>query len=121
MPSALQRIFPNANYTQSADWANFPAPYGSVTFLEPADPLYVTLGAEFNKRILALFGDPTGQQIPIFNSDQYNEMEPNNSTAEYLAASNNATYAAMLAADPRSLYMMQGCVVASTALVVFHA
>lgn len=41
----------------------FPAPYGSDTFLEPTDPLYVTLGAAFNQAVLAAFGDPSAEEV----------------------------------------------------------
>jgi len=108
VPAGLQRVFPNASYTHSSDWCGFNATYGSVALLEPSDPVYVTVGTAINKAILAAFGDPTGQEIPHFNADTFNEMEPNNSSLDYLAACNANMYASMTAADPRAVYVMQG-------------
>jgi hypothetical protein len=72
------------------------------------DPAYVTVGAAINKAILAAFGDPSGVEIPHLNADVFNEMEPTNSTLEYLALCNSNMYASMTAADPRAVYVMQG-------------
>lgn len=58
--------------------------------------------------MLAAFGDPAGEETPVFNSDQFNEMEPNNGSLAYVSAANSANYAAMAEADPRAIYLMQG-------------
>jgi hypothetical protein len=44
------------------------------TFLQPNDPLFVTLGARYHKLVLSVYGDPTGAEAPFFNADQWNEM-----------------------------------------------
>lgn len=108
VPSALPLHYPNATYTNSPDWCGFPPQYGSDLLLEATDPLFMTIGTAFHKMMLEDFGDPTGLETPVFNADTFNEMQPNSADPVYLKASNAATYGAMVAADPRSLYMMQG-------------
>jgi hypothetical protein len=107
VPAALETHFPNSNFTHSSDWCGFEPQYGSDTLLEATDALFQTLGAAMNKATLEDYGDPTGQETPIFNADMYNEMEPNSSNLTYLADCNSAVYSAMTAANPASVYMMQ--------------
>ena len=108
VPAGMKRVFPNASFTSSSDWCGFNATFGSVALLEPTDPVYVTVGSAINKAILAAFGDPTGLEVPHFNADTFNEMEPNNSSLDYLRECNANMYAAMTAANPRAVYVMQG-------------
>jgi alpha-N-acetylglucosaminidase len=108
VPAGLQRVFPNAAYTKSPDWCGFNATYGSVTLLEPTDPVFLTVGAAINKAVLAAFGDPSGDEVPVLNADTFNEMLPSNGSAAFLTAANANLYAAMTAADNRTIYMMQG-------------
>ena len=108
VPKGMERVFPSAQFTHSDDWCGFNSTFGSVTLLEPTDPTYVTVGAAINKAILAAFGDPSGKEIPHFNADTFNEMEPNNSSLSYLQLCNSNMYASMTAADPRAVYVMQG-------------
>ena len=80
VPGALQRVLPHASFPHSRDWCGFNSTFGSVALLEPTDPAFVMVGSAINKAILAAFGDPTGLEIPHFNSDSFNEMSPNNSS-----------------------------------------
>jgi len=107
VPRAMRQHFPAAQFTNSPDWCGFPPQYGSDTLLEVTDPLYTQIGATFHRMMLEDWGDPTKQESPVFNSDMFNEMDPSNSSSAYLKEANAATYAAMVAADPRSLYRMQ--------------
>ncbi len=44
----------------------------------------------------------------VYNCDVFNEMTPRSSDPAYLAGTSRAVYRAMLAADPRAVWMMQG-------------
>jgi alpha-N-acetylglucosaminidase len=108
VPAGMERVFPNAEFTHSSDWCGFNATFGAVTLLQPSDPTFVVVGTAINKAILAAFGDPSGEEIPHFNADTFNEMKPGNSSLPYLAAANANLYKAITAADPRGVYVMQG-------------
>ena len=69
VPSALQRVLPDASFTHSSDWCGFNSTFGSVALLEPTDPSFVTVGSAINKAVLAAFGDPSGAEVPYFNAD----------------------------------------------------
>lgn len=129
VPAALAVHYPDHNFTTSSPWCNFPPQFTGDVLLEPTDPLYVQLGAAFHALILEDYGDPTGLEHPVFNADmcvlsmqqrlgvptalsclphcRYNEMTPNSGDLAYLKACNEATYAAMIAANPNALYLMQ--------------
>ncbi len=89
--------------TRSPDWCGFPDPYGSVYLLEPTDPHFQTLGAQYLQVQNALYGSDH-----IYNCDTYNELTPRSNDPIYLAASSRAVYAAMAAADPQAVWLMQG-------------
>ena len=107
VPPSIIDVFPKANVTYSADWAGFPAPYSPTVLLEPTDPLFLSLGTNFYNLILSMYGDPTKQETPIFNTDTFNEMSPNSGDLTYLKECNAAIYASMTAANPNALYMIQ--------------
>lgn len=102
VPDALQRIYPNASFTRTSDWAGFDNQYSGVLFLEPSDPLFVPLATKFYQTLIAQFG-----ASGFYNTDQYNEMtaptDPN-----VLKQANAAVWTAMSAADPTAVYVLQG-------------
>ena len=69
VPAGITRIFPNASVTHSPDWCGFNSTYGSVLLLEPTDPAFITVGTAVNKAVLAAFGDPSGDEVPVLNAD----------------------------------------------------
>ena len=107
VPNALAALYPAHNFTSQSGWGNFNATYSDVTLLEPTDPLFQQLGADFHAMLLAEYGDPTGEEVPFFNADTFNEMDPSSPDAAYLKACNAAIYQAMVAVDPRAVYVMQ--------------
>jgi hypothetical protein len=107
VPRALQWHYPNASFTNSSDWCSFPPQYGSDSLLEPTDPLFASISSSYHKMALEDFGDPTGQETPVFNSDMFNEMDPNSDDLTYLKDANAAVYQGMVAADNRSVLLQQ--------------
>lgn len=69
VPAAMRRVFPNATYDTSSCWCGLNATYACTTLLDPTDPLFATVGAAYNKAVLAAFGDPSGAEAPILNAD----------------------------------------------------
>ena len=107
VPNALQRRYPAANYTRSADWNGFNASFSDDLLLQPTDPLFSTLGMAFYENLVAEFGaDPAGRMF--FNADTYNEMDPASADPAYLRATNAAIYDAMASVVPNATFVMQG-------------
>ncbi|EGD83338.1 lysosomal alpha-N-acetyl glucosaminidase [Salpingoeca rosetta] len=103
VPTAIKRIFPHANLTQTAGWANFNSTYSDVSLLQPTDPLFLQLGTKFYKMLIKAFGTDH-----VFQMDTYNEMQPSFTNMTLLAESNRVVYQAMANADPEAVYLMQG-------------
>jgi len=96
IPGAIQRLYPQANITRSADWNKFPSPcvglcgvgvlwpwlvrvspnsighrYGSDYLLEPNDPLFQKIADKFMEVQAKEFGTSEW-----YNCDMFNEMNP---------------------------------------------
>jgi alpha-N-acetylglucosaminidase len=70
---------------------------------EPTDPLFVEVGAKFYEVLINTFGTDH-----VYNSDVYNEMNPQTNDSAFLAQSNFAVFSAMTATDPDAVFLMQG-------------
>ncbi len=103
VPEGLKRIYPNANYTQSAQWGGFGSRYSEDYLLEPTDPLFVQLGKKFYDFLISQYGTDH-----IYNADTYNEMEPSSTDLDFLRRSNAAIFNAMKSSDPNATFLMQG-------------
>ena len=106
VPDALRRIAPSANISQSSDWGGVGCNESCVALLEPSDPLFSTLGAALNKRVLELYGG--NATAPMFNADTFNEETPSSGDDAYLTSWNQQIYGAMLAAHNSSVFVIQG-------------
>lgn len=67
VPNALTKVYPSANFTYQSGWGNFNSTYSDVVLLEPTDPLFASLGADFHKLVLEEYGDEG--EAPFFNAD----------------------------------------------------
>ncbi len=47
VPEALAAKYPNASIARSANWCSFPADFCCVHLLDPLDPLFQQIGAQF--------------------------------------------------------------------------
>ena len=103
VPPVFATKFPRANLTHSADWNRFPDPYGSVSLLEPTDPLFKQIGQAWIEEQTKLYGTDH-----IYQTDTYNEMNPRSTDLTYLASSSKAVIDAMEAADKDAVWLMQG-------------
>ncbi|CAE7534237.1 NAGLU [Symbiodinium natans] len=103
VPPAFATKFPKANLTHSADWNRFPDPYGSVSLLEPTDPLFKQIGQAWVEEQTRLYGTDH-----VYQTDTYNEMNPRSTDLSYLASSSKAVIDAMQAGDKDAVWLMQG-------------
>ena len=105
VPDALRRVHPAANITTSSDWGGVGCNYSCDALLEPTDPLFSSLGAALNARVLQLYGG--GVRAPMFNADTFNEESPESMALDYLAQWNSAVYGAMRSVSAAAIYVMQ--------------
>ena len=102
VPEGLVRLHPNSSYSKT-NWMRFPEKYCGTYLLSPLDPLFQQIGAMFIREQTKEFGSNH-----FYNCDTFNEMDPSNSSVEYLASVSRAVYGAMASADPQSVWVMQG-------------
>ena len=104
VPSALSTLYPNASIVVGGQWEGFPSAYTNDSFLEPFDPLFLTLQKSFIDKQTAAYGSVSH----IYTLDQYNENNPYSNNASYLQTIASSTFASLRAADPEAIWMMQG-------------
>lgn len=105
VPRAMADVYPNASIVNGSQWDGFPSTLTDVSFLEPFDPLFTTLQKSFISKQQAAYGS---NLTHIYTLDQYNENDPYSGDTGYLANISSNTFAALRAADPEAVWMMQG-------------
>lgn len=99
VPVALKEKFPQAKFRRLPKWCGFPG----TTFVDPQDPLFVEVGKVFVEEQTRQFGTDH-----YYSSDTFIEMSPPSNDPAFLADMGRAVYAAMKAADPQAVWIMQG-------------
>jgi alpha-N-acetylglucosaminidase len=99
VPAAVTNVFPQAKLQRLPKWCNFPATW----FVDPQDPLFVTLGKRFVQEQTRLFGTDH-----FYAADTFIEMPPPRNDPPFLAAMGRSVYEAMRAADPDAVWVLQG-------------
>lgn len=104
VPPAFSRLFPDARIVnQTGHWGNFDPPYCCTSFLEPQDPLFVTMGSLFLQEYIKEFGTDH-----VYNTDLFNEMPSPSSDPEYLTSCGKAVFSSLTMVDPQAIWLMQG-------------
>lgn len=99
VPAALTNRFPEAKLQRLPSWAGF-AP---TWFVDPQDPLFVRVGRQFVEAQTRLFGSDH-----LYAADTFIEMQPPSSEPAFLDGMAKAVFAAMQAADPQAVWVLQG-------------
>ena len=71
VPAAIQRVLPNITLFHLPPWAGFSPEYSSNTNIAPSDPLFVSLGIEYTRRTVEMYGTDH-----LYAADLWNEMDP---------------------------------------------
>lgn len=111
VPRAISRVYPGINVTNGSTWNDFPLEYTNDTFLDPFDPRFAQLQATFIAKQKAYYGDVTS----FYTLDQFNENDPASGDLGYLANVSLNTWKSLKAADPKSIWVMQGWLFTSSA------
>ncbi|RDA94032.1 hypothetical protein CP533_5286, partial [Ophiocordyceps camponoti-saundersi (nom. inval.)] len=107
VPDALLRVRPNStNSVTRVSWTDVPEAVGGILFLSPLDPVYAELQQQFVRFQMEAYGNVSN----IYALDQFNELKPpvSGHTEETLRAISRATDAALSAANPAAVWLMQG-------------
>lgn len=104
VPRAIDRVYPDANFVNGSAWEAFPSGYTNVTFLEPTDSHFTDLQISFIAKQVEAYGNVTH----IYTLDQFNENDPASGDLDYLQNVTRGTWQSLKAADPNSIWMMQG-------------
>jgi alpha-N-acetylglucosaminidase len=102
VPNTFTKHFPNANVTETSDWAGFPKDCRTY-MLEVTDPQFNQIA----KRFIEIQTETYGTSH-IYNGDVYNEMVPYTNDTEYLKRSSKGTFEGLREADPEAIWLMQG-------------
>jgi alpha-N-acetylglucosaminidase len=109
----ITKLYPNASYSRAPSWNGFNATVSENFLLDPNDPLFVQLGANFTRTMIETYGlNPSDITSEIhLNADTFNEVDPTSTDPAYLQACNAAVYSAMAQGVPtgvKAVYVMQG-------------
>ncbi|XP_058464610.1 alpha-N-acetylglucosaminidase isoform X1 [Malaya genurostris] len=103
LPVQFKYLFPNAHLSPVEVWNKFPQQYASPLFLDPVDPLFQEIGSKFLKKTITFYGTDH-----IYFSDPFNEIQPQSSSAKYLAEAAGGIYRTMVEVDPTTVWLVQG-------------
>jgi len=107
VPGEMQQIFPSANITQlSTPWCDLPSEYCCPYVLSSTDPLFEQIGSTFLTLQRQLYGQVV-QDVHTYNTDTFNENQPDSSDPIYLASSSAAVFSSMRKGDPQATWLMQ--------------
>jgi alpha-N-acetylglucosaminidase len=98
VPPAFKAKFPDAKL-QQVQWAVFP----KVDILDPADPMFVTIGERFINEQKKTFGTDH-----LYSADPFIEVMPPSSDSVFIDSMIQTIYNSMAKADPEAVWVMQG-------------
>lgn len=87
LPTAFRKLYPKINFTAVEQWNHFPSKYCCPLFLDPLNPLFKEIGEKFLRKITAKYGSNH-----IYFSDPFNEVQPKQAEAKYLAQVSGKKY-----------------------------
>lgn len=98
VPPAFKDKFPEAKL-KTTHWLDIAETY----ILDPEDPLFLQIGTAFLQECIRTYGTNH-----FYSSDTFNENEPPQSDSAYLDGISRQVFSAMLQADPKAVWVMQG-------------
>jgi alpha-N-acetylglucosaminidase len=99
VPSAFKNKFPNARL-KATNWKNG---FEDTYILDSEDSLFPVIGKKFLQVQTDLYGTDH-----LYSADTFNENEPPSDDSVFLGKLSRRVYKSMEAADPKSVWVMQG-------------
>lgn len=112
VPRKLPEKYPNSSFVNASNWNEMDR-FSKVTTVLPTEPLFTTLSQQFIQLQRAMYKDEgidldIGAAHNYYLLDLYNEMQPSCTDPACLQAISAGVMKAMQAADPKSVWTMQG-------------
>ncbi|TQV96126.1 alpha-N-acetylglucosaminidase [Cordyceps javanica] len=106
VPDAFPRVRPGADLVRAPAWGGLPEDSNNThaLFLSPLDDAYAELQKLFVEAQIEEYGNVTN----MYAMDQFNEINPVSGEPAYLADISKSSYAALTAANPAAVWIMQG-------------
>ena len=101
VPKAIQEKYHDAKITSLGSYGTGEA-YDAF-FLDPMDPLFIDIQQKFLKAQTKYFGTDH-----MYGADPFNEMDPPDTTPEYLASVSKTIYDGMYSVDPEATWVQMG-------------
>ena len=102
VPAVARTLWPNAKFTQSQPWNNFPENETDVWYLDPTDPAFTEIGKKFTQKLIDVFGTDH-----FYSCDTFNEVDPEQTDENYLKASSAAVHTSISSVDPQGVWVLQ--------------
>ena len=99
VPVSFRNHFPAARLKKT-NWDNG---FADTYILDPEDPLFASIAKKYLETQTHFFGTDH-----LYSADTFNENEPPSDDTSYLAGLSRKIYEGMQAADPASVWVMQG-------------
>ncbi|KAF9541519.1 hypothetical protein EC957_003017 [Mortierella hygrophila] len=112
VPRKLPEKYPDSKFVFASDW-NEMGMFSRVTTILPTEPLFTTLSQQFIQLQRSMYKDKgidldSGALQNYYLLDLYNEMQPSCTDPACIQAITAGVMKAMKAADPKSVWTMQG-------------
>ena len=99
VPSALERVAPEAKLTRVMQWGGFPDEY-RCTYLSPTDSLFAVIQKEYLTEQTRLYGTDH-----IYGIDPFNEVDPPTWNPDSLGAISRGIFESVTAVDPEATWL----------------
>ncbi|KAF9297511.1 hypothetical protein BGZ88_009772 [Linnemannia elongata] len=112
VPRKLPEKYPDSKFVFASDWGEM-GKFSQVTTILPIEPLFTTLSQQFIQLQRSMYKNEgidldNGAPQNYYLLDLYNEMQPSCTDPACIQAITTGVMKAMKAADPKSVWTMQG-------------
>lgn len=101
VPKAIKEKFPDSKITSMGSYGT--GDEYNAFFLDPMDPLFIKIQQKFLKIQTRYFGTDH-----YYGADPFNEMDPPDSTPQYLGSVSKSIYEGMQSVDPQAVWIQMG-------------
>uniref|UniRef100_A0A1A9WWC2 Alpha-N-acetylglucosaminidase n=1 Tax=Glossina brevipalpis TaxID=37001 RepID=A0A1A9WWC2_9MUSC len=102
LPVAMQRLYPNVNFSIVGRWNRFSDEHCCPLYLDPCEPLFENISTKFLYKTINTYGTDH-----IYFTDPFNELLPRKFTKDYVNMTAYYIYNSMQSIDPKAIWLLQ--------------